>query len=71
MLSTVQVIAFAFDYSAKRLLAFQESLRQDALVREEMERRAKLRNLCKTRCARHDGQVGLILYTPSGQRTPW
>ena len=44
MLSTVQVIAFAFDYSAKRLLAFQESLRQDALVRE-MERRAKLRNL--------------------------
>ena len=45
MLSTVQVIAFAFDYSAKRLLAFQESLCQDALVREEMERRAKLRNL--------------------------
>ena len=49
MLSTLQTIAFAFDYSAKRLLAFQESLRQDVLVREEMERRAKLRTLCETR----------------------
>ncbi|XP_068675681.1 52 kDa repressor of the inhibitor of the protein kinase-like [Montipora foliosa] len=51
MLSTLQTIAFAFDYSAKRLLAFQESLRQDVLVREEMERRAKLRTLCETRRA--------------------
>ena len=51
MLSTLQTIAFAFDYSAKRLLAFQESLRQDVLVREEMERRAKLRTLCETRWA--------------------
>ena len=49
MLSTLQTIAFAFDYSAKRLLVFQESLRQDVLVREEMERRAKLRTLCETR----------------------
>ena len=38
MLSTLQTIAFAFNYSARRLLAFQESLRQDVLVREEMER---------------------------------
>ena len=30
MLSTVQTIAFALDYSAKRLLAFQESLDQNA-----------------------------------------
>ncbi|XP_068742056.1 52 kDa repressor of the inhibitor of the protein kinase-like [Montipora capricornis] len=51
MLSTLQTIAFAFDYSAKRLLAFQESLPQDVLVREEMERRAKLRTLCETRWA--------------------
>ena len=48
MLSTLQTIAFAFDYSAKRLLAFRELLRQDVLVREEMERRAKLRTLCET-----------------------
>ena len=45
MLSTLQTIAFAFDYSAKQLL------RQDVLVREEMERRAKLRTLCETRWA--------------------
>ena len=51
MLSTLQTTAFAFDYSAKRLLAFQESLRQDVLVREEMETRAKLRTLCETRWA--------------------
>ncbi|XP_068742324.1 zinc finger MYM-type protein 1-like [Montipora capricornis] len=51
MLSTLQTIAFAFDYSAERLLAFQESLRQDVLVREEMERRANLRTLCETRWA--------------------
>ena len=51
MLSTLQTITFAFDYSAKRLLAFQESLRQDVLVREGMERRAKLRTLCETRWA--------------------
>ena len=48
MLSTLQTIAFAFDYSAKRLLAFQESLHQDVLVREEIERLAKLRTLCET-----------------------
>ena len=51
MLTTVQTIAFAFDYSAKRLLAFQESLDQNVQVREEMDRRAKLRTLCETRWA--------------------
>ena len=50
-LSTLQTITFASDYSVKRLLAFQESLRQDVLVRDEMERRAKLRTLCETRWA--------------------
>ena len=49
MLGTPQQIAFAFHYSAKRLLAFQECLSQDAAVRVEMERRAKLRTLCETR----------------------
>ena len=49
--STQYVEHLAFDYSAKRLLAFQESLRQDVLVREEMERRGKLRTLCETRWA--------------------
>ena len=51
MLGTLQQIAFAFHYSAKRLLAFQECLSQDAAVRVEMERRAKLRTLCETRWA--------------------
>ena len=51
MLTTVKTIAFAFDYSAKRLLAFQESLDQNVQVREEMDRRAKLRTLCETRWA--------------------
>ena len=51
MISTVQTIAFAFDYSTKRLLAFQESIDQNAQVREEMDRRVKLRTLCETRWA--------------------
>ena len=51
MLGTLQQIAFAFHYSAKRLLAFQECLSQDAAVRVEMERHAKLRTLCETRWA--------------------
>ena len=42
-------IAFAFVHSAKRLLAFQESLSENAQVRCEMERNEKLRNLCETR----------------------
>ena len=41
----------AFHYSAKRLLVFQECLSQDAAVRVEMERCAKLRTLCETRWA--------------------
>ena len=49
MLNTLQQVAFAFDYSAKRLLAFKEALAQDDLAREEMQRRSKLRTLCETR----------------------
>lgn len=48
MLGTLQQIAFALDYSAKRLLAFQECLSQDAAVRVEMEGRTKLPTLRET-----------------------
>ena len=37
MLRTLETITFASDYSAKRMLAFQEFLRQDVLVREDMK----------------------------------
>ena len=51
MLGILQQIAFTFHYSAKRLLAFQECLSQDAAVKIEMERRTKLRTLCEARWA--------------------
>ena len=56
-----QTIAFAFDYSAKRLLAFQEYLDQNAQVRKKMDRRAKLRALCETRWV----SIRLTLHVPS------
>jgi hypothetical protein len=49
MMSTVQEIAFSFDYSAKRLTAFSAELADNQNVQEEMERRSKLRTLCETR----------------------
>ena len=49
MMSTVQEIAFSFDYSAKRLTAFSAELADNQNVQEEMERRWKLRTLCETR----------------------
>jgi len=51
MMDTVQAIAFAFDYSAKRLLSFKENLQQNEPVKEEMEKRQKLKTLCETRWA--------------------
>ena len=39
MLNMLQQIAFSFDYSAKRLLAFQECLGDNDAVREEMQRK--------------------------------
>ena len=57
MLETLQQIAFAFHYSAKRPLAFQGCLSQDTAVRVEMERRAKLRTLCETRWASRDDSL--------------
>lgn len=49
MMSTVQEIAFCFDYSAKRLLAFSDELKENENARDEMARRSKLRTLCETR----------------------
>ncbi|XP_052809538.1 zinc finger MYM-type protein 1-like [Mya arenaria] len=51
MMSVVQTIAFAFNYSAKRLLHFNENLNNDNVCREELERRTKLQSLCETRWA--------------------
>ncbi|XP_033731590.1 zinc finger MYM-type protein 1-like [Pecten maximus] len=51
MFDTVQQIGFSFNYSAKRLLAFQETLQNDAVAKEEMAKRTKLQNLCETRWA--------------------
>ncbi|VDI61579.1 Hypothetical predicted protein [Mytilus galloprovincialis] len=45
MMSTVQEIAFSFDYSAKRLLAFSEELSDNQNVKEQLDRRT----LCETR----------------------
>ena len=51
MMRTVQEIAFSFNYSAKRLLRFQESLENDAESKLAMEKRTKLQSLCETRWA--------------------
>ncbi|XP_078380243.1 zinc finger MYM-type protein 1-like [Oculina patagonica] len=49
MMSTVQEIAFAFSFSAKRQHQFQEKLKETPESQEQMGRRAKLRTLCETR----------------------
>ncbi|XP_046564478.1 uncharacterized protein LOC124273284 [Haliotis rubra] len=46
MMATVQAIAFAFDYSAKRLLSFAN---ENEEVQSQMQKRTKLRTLCETR----------------------
>lgn len=51
MMSVVQTIAFAFNYSAKRLLNFQENLEHDATSKDAMDERRKLQSLCETRWA--------------------
>ena len=51
MMSTVQEVAFCFNYSAKRLLRYQEALTNDAENRAAMTRRSKLQSLCETRWA--------------------
>ena len=49
VMTTVQEIGFAFDYSAKRLQAFFDGLAAEAATKENMEKRTKLRTLCETR----------------------
>ena len=48
-MATVQDIAFASDYPAKRITAFADELSQDVATKEAMEGRTKLKTLCKTR----------------------
>jgi hypothetical protein len=49
VMTTVQEVAFSFDYSAKKLQAFFDELESDAATKEKMEKRTKLRTLCETR----------------------
>jgi hypothetical protein len=42
-------VAFAFDYSAKKLQALFYVLDADASTKENLEKRTKLRILCETR----------------------
>ena len=51
MMDIVQTVAFAFNYSAKRLLNFKETLEADAVSRDNMEERKRLQSLCETRWA--------------------
>jgi hypothetical protein len=44
-MSTVQEVAFAFDYSAKKLHAFFDEQEAGAATKENMEKRTKLRTL--------------------------
>lgn len=51
IMDTMQAVSLAFNFSAKRLLVFEEQLGNNAAVREEMGRRSKLKVLCETRWA--------------------
>ena len=51
MMDTVQEVALSFNYSAKRVLRFQETLNNDAICRKEKDRWKKIQSLCKTRWA--------------------
>ena len=44
-MSTVQEVAFSFDYSSKKLQAFYQELDSDATTKENMDKRTKLRTL--------------------------
>jgi hypothetical protein len=50
-MSTVQEVAFMFDYSGKKLQAFFDELEADATTKENMGggERTKLRTLCEAR----------------------
>ncbi|XP_053382648.1 uncharacterized protein LOC128549611 [Mercenaria mercenaria] len=51
VMNTLQEIAFAFEYSAKRLKVFKDVLENDLEAKEQMKRRQKLKPLCETRWA--------------------
>ncbi|KAH3694293.1 hypothetical protein DPMN_081733 [Dreissena polymorpha] len=72
MMATGLTIAFAFDYSAKRLLRFYENLETDAAGTQEMGRRTKL--TMSSRSALHasfDNNSGeVFLYNETGEDIP-
>ncbi|XP_052799033.1 zinc finger MYM-type protein 1-like [Mya arenaria] len=49
VMTTVQEVGFAFDYSAKRLNFFVDELAADQDAQEKLKKRTKLRTLCETR----------------------
>ncbi|XP_060555075.1 zinc finger MYM-type protein 1-like [Ruditapes philippinarum] len=51
MMDVVQIIAFAFSYSAKRLAQYKQTLEGDPESLEQMQERRHLQNLCETRWA--------------------
>ncbi|VDI83267.1 Hypothetical predicted protein [Mytilus galloprovincialis] len=66
LMDTVQAIAFAFDYSAKRLTSFKENLgTAPNVVKEEMGRRQKLKTLCETRWASRSDSLFTFLHAYS------
>ena len=75
MMSTVLDIAFAFDYSAKRLNAFANELYTDVPTTDTMDQRTKLRTLCETRQTRRADALAafknaftVVVYAPETLR---
>ena len=60
-MDTVQEVALAFKFSAKRVLDFEEQLTNNAAVREEMGRRSKLKVLCETRWASREDSLNVFV----------
>ena len=69
IMDTMQAVSLAFNFSAKRLLVFEEQLGNNAAVREEMGRRSKLKVLCETRWASRADC--LDVFVTSFQVDPW
>ena len=61
IMDTVQEAALAFKFSAKRVLAFEEQLMNNAAVREEMGRQSKLKVLCETRWASRADRLNVFV----------
>ena len=67
IMDTVQEVALAFKFSAKRVLAFEEHLMNNAAVREEMGRQSKLKVLCEMGLSR--GQLKCFRFLVTGKFT--